>query len=250
MDSNGEATAMLARIRSHVTSNAIAYLALFFALSGGAYAVTTAPPNSVVTKSIKNRAVTKKKLHKGSVTTSKFAPSAIAPRALNADNADLLGGSPPSDYQRAPIGSCINGGAIEAVGSDGTVACATPVKAIREFPRPATPATDVSLAPSPLTVLDICHDGTTTEVLFRNDGSAGTLNWIYSNGATTVNANGVNMPSGAEQTFSFAGARLEGQFIFANPNGVTTVNLHAFDAGSNPNTGGCEMTGTSEFAPK
>jgi hypothetical protein len=53
----------MARIRSHLTyANVMATIAVFIALGGGAYAVYTAPKNSVVTKSIKDGAVTYPKL--------------------------------------------------------------------------------------------------------------------------------------------------------------------------------------------
>ena len=44
--------------------------------------------------------------------------------------------------------------------------------------------------------------------------------------------------------FSFIGVQIEGQFIFANNEGNTTVNLHAFDG-----TSFCEVRGTAVFAP-
>jgi hypothetical protein len=44
--------------------------------------------------------------------------------------------------------------------------------------------------------------------------------------------------------FWFIGVQIEGQFIFANNEGNTTVNLHAFDG-----TTFCEVRGTAVFAP-
>ena len=43
--------------------------------------------------------------------------------------------------------------------------------------------------------------------------------------------------------FWFIGVQIEGQFIFANNEGNTTVNLHAFDG-----TTFCEVRGTAVFA--
>jgi hypothetical protein len=60
----------LSRLVSHLRSNVIAYLALFLALGGTAYAVSL-PSNSVGTKQLKNNAVTKKKIKRGAVTTRK-----------------------------------------------------------------------------------------------------------------------------------------------------------------------------------
>jgi formylglycine-generating enzyme required for sulfatase activity len=54
---------MSSRIFDHIRSNVVAYVALFFALSGFAVAANeTAPKDSVVTKSIKDGAVTESKL--------------------------------------------------------------------------------------------------------------------------------------------------------------------------------------------
>jgi hypothetical protein len=49
--------------------------------------------------------------------------------------------------------------------------------------------------------------------------------------------------SGGGWRFSISGDRIEGQFIFANGAGVTTVKLHAFDG-----TTFCEVRGTGVFA--
>lgn len=65
------------RIRSHLRSNLIGYVALFLALNGTAYAVVIAPKNSVVTKSIRNGAVTAAKLRKGAVTADKIKNQAV-----------------------------------------------------------------------------------------------------------------------------------------------------------------------------
>jgi hypothetical protein len=42
--------------------------------------------------------------------------------------------------------------------------------------------------------------------------------------------------------------RLEGQWIFADADGVVTVNLHAFYAPGSPAF--CEFKGTAQWAPK
>jgi hypothetical protein len=201
---------MRSRIGSHLGSNVVAYVALFLALGGGAYAAATAPRNSVVSRSIKNGQVKKPDLGRHSVTTSKFAGSSVAPDAAK------LGGAPASSYQE-----------VTAISS-------TPSAGNNVF-------RDLGHG---LQVATICHDGATTKIAFQNIGSSGaTLNWLESDG-TSVNASGVALAANTgEQDFSFAGKRLEGQFIFANGQGVTTVNLHAFDG-----TSFCETQGTAEFA--
>jgi hypothetical protein len=232
----------LSRIRSHLAGNVVGYVALFLALGGTAVAVTTAPKNSVVTRSIKHGAVTSKKLHKRSVKTSKFAPSALAPNAVHAITADQLGVFAASAYQRRVTGTCSNETGIASIDETGAVTCVSPVSAIHSTP---TAGNDdfINLGHG-LQLAVVCHDGGQTRVAFQNIGSSGaTLNWLYGNGATVL-ANGAVLPaSSGERDFSFAGARIEGQFIFSEANDLITVNLHAFDG-----TSFCEVRGTAEHA--
>lgn len=76
----------------------------------------------------------------------------------------------------------------------------------------------------------------------RSPGTA-TLNWFYGNGSTFA-ASGISLgppDSGTESTaFDFSGIRIEGQFIFAKPGEMITVNLHTLDAGNR-----CEVHGTA-----
>jgi hypothetical protein len=64
------------KLPSHTT--VIAYLALFVALGGSAYAATQLPKNSVGTKQIKPNAVTTAKLKNGAVTGAKIAANTVA----------------------------------------------------------------------------------------------------------------------------------------------------------------------------
>ena len=116
------------RLPSHTT--VIAYLALFVALCGSAYAATQLPKNSVGPKQLKANAVTTAKVKNGAVNGTKIAansltganvdestlsrvPSAAsaerataadraatADSAANAANANALGGVPGSGYLR------------------------------------------------------------------------------------------------------------------------------------------------------
>jgi hypothetical protein len=232
-------------IRDHIRSNIIGYVALFLALTGSAYAVAIAPTNSVATRSIRDGAVTAPKLHNPSVTTAKFADSALAPRARVARNAQQLGGRTPAGYQRRVTESCAHDTAIKAIGPTGTVACASPVKPISMS---LANGTDGSI-PQPIHDLSVaasCNAGSTL-VAFANAGpDPATLNWIYSDG-TTVSATGTSLGTTVpanEADFVYDDKRIEGQFTFANSTGVTTVNLHAVDG----NAAGCEIRGTAEFA--
>ena len=84
---------MLARFRPRITyANVMATVAVFIALGGGAYAVSSLPKNSVGTKQLRNGAVTTGKLHARAVTGAKVKSSTLgtvptAVRALNADQA-------------------------------------------------------------------------------------------------------------------------------------------------------------------
>jgi hypothetical protein len=115
-----------------------------------------------------------------------------------------------------------------------------------------------------LQVATICHDGGSVRIAFQNLGSDdATLNWWYgmhpykaqptgtSPGLVNVAGIGVS-PYGVvvrggglyEMDFWFIGVQIEGQFIFANNEGNTTVSLHAFDGNTF-----CEVRGTAVFAP-
>jgi hypothetical protein len=125
---------MKPKIRAKLSyANVTATIAVFLALGGGAYAVTIAPKNSVLSRSIKNRQVKKADLANGAVTNPKLATDAVTsanvldnsltgndvnestlgqvPSAAHADsadtaahadsatNADKLGGLLPSAFQ-------------------------------------------------------------------------------------------------------------------------------------------------------
>lgn len=69
---------MFKQVRSHIRGNAIAYVALFFALAGGAYAAATiAPANSVNSAAIINGQVKTPDIANGAVTESKVAPNSL-----------------------------------------------------------------------------------------------------------------------------------------------------------------------------
>ncbi len=77
------------RLRNHLRGNVVAYLALFFALSGGAYAVT-APKSTVTSKSIKDGQVRKPDLANGAVTAAKLAHDSVG--SVSVLDSSLTGG--------------------------------------------------------------------------------------------------------------------------------------------------------------
>jgi hypothetical protein len=179
----------------------------------------------------------------GTATTATSAKTANrATRADTATDAEKLGGLAASKYQQVIQGACPKNGAYGAIGSEGAAACIIPVMPVLMNQTAGEPAFANDLAAG-LRVVGVCHDGATTEVLFRNTGSSNaTLNWLYSDGAT-VDANGANVNAGQERAFSYAGKRLEGQFIWSVGSQIVTVNLHAYDG-----TSFCEIRGTAESA--
>jgi hypothetical protein len=92
---------LLSRRPSHAT--VVAYLALFVALGGGAYAASQLPNNSVGTKNLKDGAVTKPKIANGAVTGTKvnFSNFPAVPSARHADDASQLGGRAARSYALA-----------------------------------------------------------------------------------------------------------------------------------------------------
>jgi hypothetical protein len=121
---------MSGRIRSHLRSNVIAYLALFAALSGTA--IAAAPRNSVNSKSIKNGAVHKEDIGANAVDGSKVQDESltgadVANNSLNGVDingptltgvdADTVGGVPASQLQFGN-GVDVGGGTTTFSGTD------------------------------------------------------------------------------------------------------------------------------------
>jgi hypothetical protein len=102
----------------------VASLALFVALSGGAYAAVTIPAHSVGATQLKTFAVTNPKLGTGSVGTRKIMTSAvtyskIAPGSVGTVRIDK------NEVQARLQSSCTSGQAITAVDNAGKVTCAS-----------------------------------------------------------------------------------------------------------------------------
>jgi hypothetical protein len=101
----------------------VAVLALFVALSGGAYAAVTIPAHSVGATQLKTFAVTNPKLATGAVGTRKIMTSAvtyskIAPGSVGTVRIDK------NEVQARLQSSCTSGQAITAVDDTGKVTCA------------------------------------------------------------------------------------------------------------------------------
>jgi hypothetical protein len=244
-----------------------ALLALFVALGGTAYAAGLRP-NAVGPKQLRTNAVTQPKVALNAVDGSKVTDNSVtgsdvregslavvasaehadtvpqagsaasattvpsvptAPDATHADDAPLLAGAAPSNFQRRVTGTCPK--AITTIGSP-TVTCGGSVGGYGTVM--GTGAIIVQGSPANLlNIVVTCHFGGKVTIGMKNITPVdGTLNWFYSDGAT-INASGTVIPSsGTIQEFDFAGKRIEGQFIAAANGKVNTLKIHALDFGS------------------
>lgn len=86
----------------------IAYLALFLALGGTAYAASSLPPGSVGTRQLKNGAVTGAKVHEHSLSANVFAPGAIpALKTVTVDGPANPPACPGSGCSPSPAGTSV-----------------------------------------------------------------------------------------------------------------------------------------------
>src|SRR5438445_1674991 len=95
----------------HVRRNAVGYLALFVALGGTSYAVSSLAPNSVGTAQLKNGAVTGAKVKDHALTAVDFQSNSLprgptgatGPAGLSASVVadDLAAATPPSPLSSA-----------------------------------------------------------------------------------------------------------------------------------------------------
>jgi hypothetical protein len=163
-------------------------------------------------------------------------------------NVDLLDGLDSSDLQTRLAHRCANGTAVAQVDEDGTTTCTTTaIFPIHEDIVSNASATD-RFAPAGLTATTDCHVGPGPQpagfTFHAGADSGGTLNWMYSVGAGTVNANGAAIGAGGSFPIVAKGtARVEGQFIWAEASSVITFTLHFLDL-----SGRCELIGTAEVA--
>ena len=91
----------------------VALVALFVALSGGAYAAVTIPDHSVGANQLKTFAVTNPKLANNAVGSRKIMPGAVGFYRVNRN-----------EVQLRVNGTCASGQAISSVSVTGTVTCA------------------------------------------------------------------------------------------------------------------------------
>lgn len=116
----------------------VALVALFLALSGGAYAAATIPNHSVGANQLKTFAVTNPKLANNSVGSRKIMPGAVGFYRVNR-----------TEVQLRLKSACAAGQAITGVDVNGNVSCAP---ATSEINSATAAAVDVNSAAAPATV--------------------------------------------------------------------------------------------------
>jgi hypothetical protein len=111
--------ALLRTFTRHVRANAVAYVALFVALSGTAVAAGGLARNSVGTAQLKNRAVTGRKVARKTLTGFNIRVRTLG----TVPDASHLGHLPASAFQARVTGTCTGSRAISAIGARGNVGC-------------------------------------------------------------------------------------------------------------------------------
>jgi len=97
---------------AHLRRNAVAYLALFIALGGTAFAATQLPKNSVGAKQLKKQSVNAAKVKKNSLTGNQINEDKLG----KVPNAAKLDGKAPSDFLAAG-GTAVNADKLDGVDS-------------------------------------------------------------------------------------------------------------------------------------
>ncbi len=249
------------RVGQHFRGNVVGYLGVFLALTGTAVALPGT--NTVDSGDIIDGEVRRGDIAGSAVNSAKIADGTVGSLDLTDGGvvrADLANGAvdaakvadgslgaadiDATQIQRRVTGTCAAPEGITSIGANGTVTCATPVFAIRLFPNAGTNNNiDFSGSGPGLALGTTCHIGALTLLLITNTGSsAATLNWFYSDGSD-VFAGGTSLGAGTDYAFELDSRRIEGQFVFSDETGVSTINLHALDGGT-----ACETIGTLEWA--
>ena len=244
---------MLARFRARLTfANVVSMLALFIALGSGAYAAvridgSTIKLNSIPGNRLMKRTVAGVRLSDDSVTGRQVKESSLGrvPRALSAataDDANALGTLTPDAFQRRITGGCST--AVVSVGADGSTQCSS--GAIFGLSRTVAVNHGLNFGTFGNLSIGLSCGGTNDSflriLLINQSGFPATLNWLYHDGSA-LHVSGTSLGTAQNDDAALADSnngRIEGQFILASSNAVTTLNVHAFRASGN----GCEISGT------
>jgi hypothetical protein len=119
---------MLSTLGTHVRHNVVGYIALFFALTGVAYAGTL-PKNSVGTAQLKKNAVTALKVKKDAVTGPKLRANAVTGAKVKANSLSGL------DVNEGALGRVPSASTADTAATAGTADVAKNIEAGTVFSR-------------------------------------------------------------------------------------------------------------------
>ena len=140
-------------------------------------------------------------------------------------------------------GTCTSPEGITSIGANGSVICASPVFAIRLFPNAGTNNfIDFSGFGPGLALGTTCHIGALTLLLITNTGSSAAPQLVLLRRDRPLRQRHLGCRR-RRFPFELDSRRIEGQFVFSDETGVSTINLHALDGGT-----ACETIGTLEWA--
>jgi hypothetical protein len=174
-------------------SNALAVVAIVIALSSGAYAVTTAPKDSVVSKSIKNGAVKGKDLAARSVDGSKVKDGSLTGADINESTLVMGGDKVDQVTLRLPantptaVRASHNGLTVKAgcLGVNGAIAISVDQEdgvGVQEYPGEGTFETEGAATGLDLAVATQNGAGTGAYYYRRaSDGAGATVEYLWTN---------------------------------------------------------------------
>ena len=251
--------------REHLRRHVVGYVGVFLALTGTAVALPgtdSVDSGDIINGQVKapdiaTNAVSSPKIVDGSVSSADLRDAGVARIDLangSVNSVKVQDGSlraadvNASEIQKRVTGSCPAPTAISSIDANGSVACSTPAFSMRAFPNAGTnDGRDFSALGPGVGVSVTCHidvGGDLTLILVSNPGpSPAHLSWFLHSTPGGISADSAGMAAGTDFPFALAGRRVEGQLIFSDETGVSTINLHAED-----NTSACELIGTLDWA--
>ncbi len=173
----------------------VALVALFMALTSGAYAMIKIPANSVGTKQLKNGAVTAPKVKQGSLLAKDFKAGQLPKGPKGDPGTPGAKGDPGTPGGTGPAGTAR---AYALVNANGTLNSLVPSHNVVSVSEPVVGGYCVELAPSVSAattgaVVSPYHHGAATNALAQMDGPCGTNGqavdtWTIGSGGTAVDA--------------------------------------------------------------
>jgi hypothetical protein len=156
------------------------------------------------------------------------------------DSGDVTLTANTSFLQRRVTGGCAT--AVQDVFADGSVRCAS--GSIAGLSKTVDAAHGLNFGKfGDIDISLSCGSSASTFVrvlIFNETGGSATLNYLYPDGSA-LHASGTSLADNTEALIDSNNGRIEGQFILAGANSVTTLSLHAFKGAS----AGCEISGTT-----